>query len=85
MCRSGKFHLCKFKSASSKLLESLPKDDTNLTSKILDLDLEDDICEKTLGINWSINSDKFSIGVSKVSKSYTKHIIILSYYQAYYK
>ena len=62
-CARGGFHLTKWISNSSAVLESIPEKERAKEVKDLDLDQDSLPIERALGVQWCVESDKFKFRI----------------------
>ena len=64
LCSRGGFHLAKFVSNKREVLESIPSEDRG--NQVKELNFEKDLpSEKTLGVQWRVESDEIGFSVSQ--------------------
>ena len=76
LCAQGGFRLTKWISNSRDVLASIPKEDRAKEIKSLDLDSEDLPIERALGIQWSVEDDKFTFKVALKPQACTRRGIL---------
>ena len=63
MCHQGAFNLHKFLSNNKDIIKSIPESDRAEGVKEIDLDLDKLPLERTLGVQWCIESDSFEFSI----------------------
>ena len=71
LCEKGGFHMAKFVSNRREVLDSIPPEDRG--KKVKDLDFDDDLpSERTLGIEWHMESDTIGFATKATEKPPTR-------------
>ena len=60
LCRNGSFNMTKFTSNSPEFLKQIPVGDRGKQVKSLDLDKDELVAERVLGMKWEMESDVFT-------------------------
>ena len=76
MCNSGGFNLHKFVLNNKEVIKSIPEHDRADGVKKLDLDLDSLPLERTLGIQWCVESDSFQFHIVLKDKPCTRRGIL---------
>ena len=75
-CQDGGFHLRKFSCNRRRVLESIPEEERSKEVQTKNLDYEDLPVERTLGMEWSVESDKFVFQIVTNRKPVTRRGIL---------
>ena len=75
-CTSGGFHLTKFICNRRNVLESIPENERSKDVKTLDLQYDDLPIERTLGVQWCVESDTFKFRITVKDKPTTRRGIL---------
>ena len=76
ICKNSGFELAKFKSSNQALIENLPDEDRGTGSRV-DLDCSSDQqVERTLGVQWCLESDSFCFRIILKDKPLTRRGIL---------
>ena len=70
VCEKGGFHLTKWVSNSKLVIDTIPEEERSQTTK--NLDLEEDVQQKALGMWWRIDEDKFGYQIDLKDKPLTR-------------
>ena len=76
MCKRGGFKLHKFISNSREVIRDIPEEDRGKELKALNLDLDSLPLERTLGVEWCIESDSFQFRIHFQDKPCTRRGIL---------
>ena len=76
MCHQGGFNLHKFLSNSKEVIKNIPESDRSEGVKEIDLDLDTLPLERTLGVQWCVESDSFEFSVVLQDKPCTRRGIL---------
>ena len=76
MCHQGGFNLHKFLSNSKDVIKSIPESDRTEGVKEIDLDLDKLPLERTLGVQWCVESDSFEFNIVLQDKPCTRRGIL---------
>ena len=76
MCKRGGFRLQKFISNRKEVIESIPAEDRAKGDKDLDLEHDELPLERTLGIEWCVESDSFQFRIILKDKPFTRRGIL---------
>ena len=76
MCHQGGFNLHKFLSSSKEVIKSIPESDRTEGVKEIDLDLDKLPLERTLGVQWRVESDSFEFNIVLQDKPCTRRGIL---------
>ena len=76
MCHQGGFNLHKFLSNSKEVIKNIPESDRAEGVKEIDLDLDELPLERTLGVQWRVESDSFEFSVVLQDKPCTRRGIL---------
>ena len=76
MCKRGGFRLHKFNSNSREVIRDIPEEDRGKELKALNLDLDSLPIERTLGVEWCIESDSFQFRIHLQDKPCTRRGIL---------
>ena len=76
MCHQGGFNLHKFLSNSKEVIKSIPESDRTEGVKEIDLDLDKLPLERTLGVQWCVESDSFEFNIVLQDKPCTRRGIL---------
>ena len=76
MCHQGGFNLHKFLSNSKEVIKNIPESDRAEGVKEIDLDLDTLPLERTLGVQWCVESDSFEFSVVLRDKPCTRRGIL---------
>ena len=74
MCRRGGFNLCKFISNKREILQEMPQQDR--ADAVKDLDLDALPIERTLGVQWCIETDNFEFRIILQDRPLTRQGIL---------
>ncbi len=76
MCSKGRFYLHKFVSNSKEVLKAIPESDRAEGVKEIDMDLDSLPIERTLGVQWCVESDSFQFSIVLQDKPCTRRGIL---------
>ena len=76
MCHQGGFNLHKFLSNNKEVIKNIPESDRAEGVKEIDLDLDTLPLERTLGVQWCVESDSFEFSVVLRDKPCTRRGIL---------
>ena len=77
-CGKGGFQLTKFISNQQSVLESIPEEERSKEVKLLDLNYDDLLIERALGVQWCVKSDTFAFRIIVKDKPLTRRGILSS-------
>jgi hypothetical protein len=72
----GNLRLHKFASNDPNVMSAFPSDDLATSLKDLDLESDDKPLQRSLGLNWDLNTDNFLFRLSSDDKSVTRRGIL---------
>lgn len=72
ICGHGCFRLHKWASNCCKVLDSIPKTELAKEMKTLDLDQDELLMERALGLNWCMESDTFKFKITIRDRPFTR-------------
>ncbi|KAK3727102.1 hypothetical protein QZH41_017705, partial [Actinostola sp. cb2023] len=75
-CKEGGFHLTKISSNSRRVLETIPEDERSKEVKGIDLSFDNLPVERTLGVQWHIESDLFGFKITLKDMPLTRRGIL---------
>ena len=76
MCHQGGFNLHKFLSNSKEVINNIPESDRTEGVKEIDLDLDKLPLERTLGVQWCVESDSFEFNIVLQDKPCSRRRIL---------
>ena len=77
-CKMGGFHLHKFVANDVAVLETIPRSEVAETIRDMDLKKEPLPTERTLGLQWYIESDEFGFSANEITKPATRRGLLSS-------
>ena len=71
-CKDGGFRLTKFTANSQEVLSSLPREECSKEVQAVELNNDQNLTERALGIKWNVNTDSFGFTVVIKDKPQTR-------------